>query len=94
MRDVALVPKGDVFESGLGIRTDNPRQAADLLACHWVALVRHCRRAFLIFAEIFFYFADFGALQVANLGRKFVESACDDGERCQIIRMTISLNHL
>ena len=31
VRDVALVPEGDVFESGLGVAADDAGEAADLL---------------------------------------------------------------
>src|SRR6185437_15394682 len=41
MRDVALVPEGHVFVSGLRVGADNAREAADLLAGDGIALVRH-----------------------------------------------------
>ena len=42
-------------------------QAANLLACNRIALVRHGRAAALLAAERLFRLAHFGALQVANL---------------------------
>src|SRR5437773_9768329 len=94
MRDIALVPERNVLESGLRVRAHHAGQAADLLASNWIPLVRHCRRAFLVFAEEFFRFADFGALKVANLSSNLVEARSDHSQSCKIRRMTIPLDHL
>ena len=74
VRDVALVPEGDVFESSLGVAADYAGEAADLLAGYGIALVRHGGGPFLFFAEELFRFADFGALQVADLGGDLVQA--------------------
>ena len=83
VRDVALVPQGNVLKSCLGVAAHHARQAADLLGGHGVALVRHGRRSLLLLAEIFFSLAHFGALQVANLCGDLVERGGDHGERAQ-----------
>ena len=94
VRDVALVPEGDVLEAGLGIAAHHAREAADLLAGHGVALVRHGGGALLLFAEELFRFADFGALQVANLGGDLVQRRGNDGERAEVVRVAVALNDL
>src|SRR5438132_10737350 len=94
MRDIALVPERNVLESGLRIRAHHARQPADLLAGDGIPLVRHRRRAFLFFAEIFFYFADFGTLKMANFRGDFVERAGYHGKSSEKSRMAIALNNL
>ncbi len=94
MRDVALVPEGDVFESGLRVAADHARQAADLLGGHGIALVRHGGGSLLLFAEEFFGLADFGALQVADLGGDLVQRRGDHGERAEIVRVAVALDNL
>ena len=48
----------------------------------------------MLLAEEFFRLADFGALQVADLGGDLVEGGCDHRERRQVVRVPIALNHL
>ena len=73
VRNVALVPEGDVLQASLGIAANHTRKAADLLTGYWVPLVWHGGGPFLFFAEELFRFPDFGALQVANLGGDLVQ---------------------
>ena len=75
VRDVALVPQGNVFKSRLRVAAHHARQSADLLGGHGIALVRHGRRTLLLFAEELLGLAHFGALQVANLGRDLVQAS-------------------
>ena len=51
VRNVALVPQRDVFKRGAGIGPHHAREAANLLAGHGIALVRHRRTATLLAAE-------------------------------------------
>src|SRR5438445_11262063 len=94
MRNIALVPERNVLESGLRVRAHHAGKSTDLLASNWIPLVRHRRRAFLFFAEIFFYFADFGTLKMANLSGDFVERAGYNGKSSEISRMAIGVNNL
>src|SRR3989475_7756525 len=94
MRNIALVPERNVLESGLRVRAHHAGKSTDLLASNWIPLVRHCRRAFLIFAEEFFRFAHFGALEMANFRGDFVERAGYHGKSSEISRMAIALNNL
>src|SRR5438552_11656493 len=94
MRNIALVPERNVLESGLRVRAHHAGKSTDLLASNWIPLVRHRRRAFLFFAEIFFYFADFGTLKMANFRGDFVERAGYHGKSSEISRMAIALNNL
>ena len=88
------MPQGDILKSCLRVGAHHPRQSADLLAGHGIALVRHGRRAFLLFAEKFLGLADFGALQVADFGRDLVERGGDHRQRRQIMRVPVALDHL
>ena len=54
------------------LRADYAGEAADLLAGYGIALVGHGGGSFLLFAEEFLGLADFGALQVADLGGDFI----------------------
>ena len=83
------------FSNGrLRVRAHHPRQAADLLQRNRVALVGHGGRALLLFAEELFHLADLGALQVAQFGGNLVQRACDHGQRGEVRRVTIALDHL
>ena len=80
--------------AGLRVGADDAGQAADLLAGHGIALVRHGGGALLLFAEELFGFADFGALQVADFGGDLVERGGDDRERGEIVGVAVALDHL
>src|SRR5262249_7100726 len=94
MRDVAFVPQRDVLECGLGIRSHDASQSANLLARNWIALVRHRRRAFLLFAEIFFGFANLRPLQMANFDSNLVKSAGNHRQSRDVECMPVALNYL
>ena len=94
VRDVALVPEGDVFESRLRVAADDAGEAADLLAGYGIALVGHGGGSFLLFAEEFLGLADFGALQVADLGGDFIQSGGDHRERREICGVAVALDDL
>ena len=51
MRDIALMPERDIFQRRLRIRANHPRQTADLLAIHGIALVGHGAAAPLFAAK-------------------------------------------
>ena len=80
VRDVALVPEGDVLEPDQRLRAHHPRQPADPLGDHGVPLVRHRRRALLAAAERLLHFPDLGAGEVADLECERVERRGDDRE--------------
>src|SRR3989441_7298039 len=94
MRNIALVPERNVLESGLRVRAHHAGKSTDLLASNWIPLVRHCRRALLLFAEVFFGFSNFGALKMANFRGDFVERAGYHGKSSEISRMAVALNNL
>ena len=56
--------------------------------------MRHCGAAALPFAEGFFGFANFGALQVPDFERNTLECRTDMRQRAQILRVAVTLNHL
>ena len=88
------MPERNIFKTGLRIGTHHPRQTADLLAGHGIALVRHGRRSFLFFAEILFSFADFRPLKMTDFGRDLVEGAGDYCEGGQIVGVPVALDDL
>src|SRR5205814_10094905 len=94
MGNVALVPKGDVFERGEHVRTHEASEAADLFAGNGVALVRHGGTAALLTAERFLDFADFGALEMANFQRDFFERGGNERKGAEILRVAVALNDL
>src|SRR5215813_7105654 len=94
MRDIALVPEGDVLESGLAVASKQTCETDDLLAADWIPLVRHRRRALLAFREGLFDFADFRLLQAANLEGKLFERCSCDRQCRQEFGMPIALDHL
>src|SRR2546430_391223 len=59
-----------------------------------IALMGHRGAAALFAAEGFFSLADFGALQMANFERDFLECSGDEREGAEILRMAVALNHL
>src|SRR5262249_3250133 len=73
VRDVTFVPEADIFIGGEHVGTHQPREGADLLAGHGIALVRHRGAAALLAAEWLFDFANFSALQMANFESNFFE---------------------
>src|SRR6476661_7692484 len=94
MRDVALVPKRDVLKSGFRVAANNPREAADLLAGHGVALMRHGGAALLSRRERFFRFANFRSLQVADFKRDLFERGGNSGQRSDVMGVQIAREDL
>ena len=88
------MPQCDVFKRRLGVAAHYARQAADLFAGDGVLLVRHGRRALLLFAEVLLRLANLGALQVADLDGELVERAADERKGGDVGSMAIALNDL
>src|SRR5581483_7036956 len=94
MRNIPLMPQGDVFECGLRICPHHARETADLLTGDGIPLMRHRRRTFLFFAEELLSLANLGALQMTNFSRDLIEAAGNHRESRQILSMAITLNYL
>ena len=94
MRDVALVPEGDVLEPDDRGRANDPCQSAYALCDNGIPLVRHRRRALLTFAERLLELADLGAREVADLERELVERRRGDGECGEQLGVTVTLQDL
>src|SRR6185503_6914075 len=94
VRDVALVPEGDVFDRRQGVAAQQAGEPGDLFRSDRVALVRHRRRALLAFAERLLDLADLGFLQTADLDRELLERGAGDGERGEQLRVAIALDDL
>ena len=94
VRDVALVPEGDVLEADLRVGAHDPREPADPLGDDRVPLVRHRRRALLALAERLLHLSHLGAREVADLGREPVERRRDERERRQELRMPVARDDL
>src|SRR5690606_3029581 len=67
VRNVPLVPQGDVFQRRHDGGADQAREAGEVFGEYRIALVGHGGGALLPFGEIFLGFQHFGALQVADL---------------------------
>ncbi len=63
------MPQRDIFESRLGIRAHDARQAADLLGVDGIAFVGHRRAALLPPRKVLFRLANLSTLQVADFKR-------------------------
>ena len=83
VRDVALVPEGDVLQPDLRGAAYDAREPADPLSRDRVALVRHRRRALLAGGERLLDFANLRPREVADLERERVQRGGDDGEHGQ-----------
>ena len=62
------------FSRRLSVGAHDPRQAADLLAGHRIALVRHGGGALLLLAEELLGLPHLGTLQMADLGGDLVQA--------------------
>jgi hypothetical protein len=94
VRDVTLMPECNVFKRGNGVRAYYARQTGYLLATYRIAFVRHRGTAALFAGEGLFGFADFGALQMANLERELFECGGDFGEHAHVVSVAITRDHL
>ena len=80
VRDVALVPEGDVLHGGQRIGAHHAREAGDVLGQHRIALVGHGGGALLPFREELLGFENLGALEVADLDGEPLDGRGDDAE--------------
>src|SRR5438132_7407459 len=94
MTDVALVPKGHIFQRHSCISANDPRQTAQPLVRDRVALVWHCRAAFLPFPKKFFQFENFSPLKMTKLSRPTVYARSDQRERGTEFGVPIPLHDL
>ena len=94
VRDVALVPEGDVLEADQRLRPDDAGEPADPLRDNWVPLVRHRGRALLVAAERLLRLADLRAREVPDLEGEGVERRGDDGERSEELGVPVALDDL
>ena len=94
MRDVALVPQGDVVIGNLGVCLHDARKAAHALGSDGVALVRHGGRALLALLERLLSLDDVGLLHEANLHGDALKRGGRDGERRHDLGMTVAGKHL
>src|SRR5690349_10109259 len=94
MRDVALVPERDVFESNETNGANDARHAANALRDDRIALMRHRARTLLSFSKTFLRFAYFGALPVPNVQSKLLQRGGDRRERTEILGINVALDHL
>ena len=94
VRDVALMPEGDVFHRRRNRAAHEAREAAKVFGEHRVALVRHRRRAFLARLEEFFGFQNFSALQVAHFGGEAFDASGDNAEGGEERSVAIARNDL
>src|ERR1700760_3630035 len=94
MRNVAFMPKRNIFERCLRVPAQYSGQTTDLLARNRVLLVWHRRRALLLLAEVLLRFPHLGPLQMPDFNRDLVERAADDCQCRDVRSVPVSLNHL
>ena len=92
--DVALVPERDVLVGADHVAAEDSRAAAHVLAADGVALVRHCRGAFLTLAEGLLGLAEFRALPVAHFDGHLLHRGGDEGESAHVVGVAVALQHL
>ncbi len=80
--------------AGVDGRADQPREPGQILGQDRVALVRHRRRALLPGREIFLGLAQFGALQMADLGRQPLDAGGDQGQGHEELGVAVARDHL
>ena len=94
MRNVTLVPQGDVVEGNLRVGLHDARQAADLLHGDGVALVRHGGAALLTLTERLLGLERIGLLQVANLGSDALTGGRGGGENAGKVGVMVAADNL
>ena len=94
VRDVPLVPEGDVLESGLRVPAKDAGEAGDPLGRDRVSLVGHCRRALLALAEGLLGLADLGPLEVSDLGCEALEPSARERDRREQRRVAVARHDL
>src|ERR1700733_10632042 len=94
MRNIALVPEGDVFQRYNRISTHHAREAGQSFPSNRIPLVRHSARTFLTFGERLLGFENFRALQMPKLYRPTFDARTDEGERVHEFGVKIALHDL
>ena len=94
VRNVTLVPQGDVIEGDLGVGLHDARQTADLLHGDGIALVRHGGAALLALTERLLGLERISLLQIADLGRDALAGGCGGGENAGKVGMVIAADDL
>lgn len=94
VRNVALVPQGNVVKGDLSVGLHDARQAADLLHGDGVALVRHGGAALLPLAERFLGLERIGLLQIADLGRDALAGGRCSGKHAGKVGVVIAADDL
>ena len=94
VRNIALVPQGDVVEGDLGVGLHDARQTADLLHGDRVTLVRHGGAALLTLAERLLGLERIGLLQIANLGSDALAGGRRGGKDAGEVGVMVAANDL
>ncbi len=94
VRNVALMPQGDIVEGNLGIGLHDARQATDLLHGDRVALVRHGGAALLTLAERLLGLERIGLLQIADLGSDALAGGRCSGKDAGEVGMMVAADDL
>ena len=88
------MPEGDVFVGCGHIAPEHTGASAHVFRTDRVALVRHCARTFLTFAEGLFHLMHLGALQTAYLHGHLLDRGSDQGYGGEIVCVAVTLDHL
>src|SRR3954451_4967223 len=94
VRDVALVPEGDVLDRRLAVAAQHACEPGDALGRDRVSLVRHRARALLARLERLLDLAHLGALEVADLGGEALEPRAGERDRLQQVGVAVARDDL
>src|SRR5690606_33803587 len=94
MRNVPLMPQRDVLHCWKRVGAHHACKAGQVLAQHWVALVRHRRGSLLPGREVLLRLKDLCALEVPDLDSETLDRGGYDTKRHEIMRMPVAWNDL
>ena len=94
VRDVPLVPEGDVLEPDDRVSADDAREPADAFGDDRVALVRHRGRALLAAAERLLHLAHLRAGEMPQLEGEPLQRGRQQRERVQHLGVPVALEDL
>src|ERR1041385_5688270 len=94
MADVAFMPEGHVLQTDERVPAQNPRETAQPFAGDRIPLVRHRGTSLLPLTKKFFYFQNFGALQVPEFRCPPVDARRDQRHGSPEFSVAVPLNDL
>src|SRR5215831_14930372 len=94
MRNIALMPEGDVFEGGDGVAAEDARETGETFPGYGISFMGHRAGTFLAFGKGFLGFEHFGALQVAEFHRPALNARADECQSDLKFGVDVALDNL